>query len=389
MDELQGGSGWQQGLMDRAKAILMRPKETWDLIEGETQPISDIYRSYVIPLAAIPPVANFLRESLFGYSAFGITYKPPFFTALTSAITSYVLSLVSLFLIGWIIDALAPSFGATQNRLQAFKVGAYAMTAAWVAGILGLIPGLWGLAIIGGLYSIYLVYLGLPKLMKVPENKIVPYMLVAALAAIVMSFIAGKVVAAITPSPMSSAIGAATGGAMGGTLSTPGGGSVDLGGIQSAIAKAGADAKSGKAAGVDPEILKGLLPASLVGQARSEVSTSSAGAAGMGGSEVEAKYGSISLKVVDMSALGAIAGIGAALGVQSSTENADGYEKVGKVDGRMTSEKWNKTDSRGSYSSIIADRFMVEAEGSGTTMDTLKAAVASVDAGQLESLAGK
>ncbi len=389
MDGLRPNDGGQHGLLDRVKAVLTRPGETWEVIAGETQPISDIYRNYIIPLAAIPPIANFIREVIFGYSAFGVTYKPPFFTTLMSAVTSYILSLVSLFLIGWIIDALAPSFGATQNRLQAFKVGAYGMTAAWVAGILGLIPGLWGLAVIGGLYSIYLVYLGLPKLMKVPEDKTIPYMLVATLAAILLSWVAGKVVAAVTPSPLSGAIGAATGGTIGGTLSTPGGGSVDLGGIQSAIAKAGADAKSGKAAGVDPEILKGLLPAAIAGQSRSEISTASAGAAGVGGSEVDAKYGPISLKLVDMSALGAIAGIGAALGVQSSTENADGYEKIGKVDGRMTSEKWNKADSRGSFSVVIADRFMVEAEGSGTTMEALKSAVTSVDASQLESLAAK
>ncbi len=36
---------------------------------------------------------------------------------------------------------------------------------------------------------------------------------------------------------------------------------------------------------------------------------------------------------------------------------------------------------------MVADRFMVEAEGSGAAMDELKGAVSTIDFGKLESLA--
>ena len=69
-----------------------------------------------------------------------------------------------------IIDALAPTFNGTKNQIQALKVAAYCSTASWMAGIFALIPGLRFFGILG-LYSLYLLYLGLPVLMKSPQGK--------------------------------------------------------------------------------------------------------------------------------------------------------------------------------------------------------------------------
>ncbi|MCK9898097.1 YIP1 family protein, partial [Frankia sp. AgB32] len=74
--------------------------------------------------------------------------------ALILAILSYVLGLAGVFILGVIINALASSFGATPNPVQAQKLAVYAYTAAWVAGIANLIPVAGGLiALIGAIYS--------------------------------------------------------------------------------------------------------------------------------------------------------------------------------------------------------------------------------------------
>jgi peptidoglycan biosynthesis protein MviN/MurJ (putative lipid II flippase) len=92
---------------------------------------------------------------------------------------------VGVFVIAFIIDALAPSFGAEKNQIQAMKLVGYSYTASWVAGIFLIIPFLGGLiAMLGGLYSLYLMYLGLPKLMKSPEDKTMGYFVVSILCAI-------------------------------------------------------------------------------------------------------------------------------------------------------------------------------------------------------------
>lgn len=149
--------------------------------------------------------------------------------------------------------------------------------------------------------------------------------------------------------------------------------------------------ESGKSIALAPDVLEGMLPATVAGMARTKVSSAAAGAGGIGGSNAEARYeegaNNITLQVTDMAAMGAIAGLGSALNVQSSEKTDTRYEKTGTVDGRMTSEKWDSADSSGKYSVVIANRFMVEARGNGTTMEALKAAVAGVGVTKLEGLA--
>ncbi|MFN7109718.1 MAG: Yip1 family protein, partial [Brevundimonas sp.] len=116
--------------------------------------------------------------------------------ALLIAVVSYVLSLVAVYLLGLIINALAPSFGGTSDPVQAMKVAVYSYTAAWLVGVFGLIPMLGVLAILG-LYSFYLLYLGLPMLMKVPADKAIGYFIVTVILGLVMSFIISAIVGTI------------------------------------------------------------------------------------------------------------------------------------------------------------------------------------------------
>ena len=89
-----------------------------------------------------------------------------------------------------------------------------------------------------------------------------------------------------------------------------------------------------------------------------------------------------------MGAAGALAGMANAFNVSSSSESEGRYEKVGKVNGRMTMEEFDRTSGHGEYGVLVGERFMVQAEGeSGATINDLKAAVASVNFGRLEGLA--
>jgi uncharacterized protein YqgC (DUF456 family) len=104
----------------------------------------------------------------------------------------YALSLVSVYVLALIIDALAPNFGGQKNSIQALKVAAYSSTAAWVAGVFMLLPALGILAILG-LYSFYLMFLGLPVLMKAPEEKAAGYVIVVVVCAIVLYVVVGAI----------------------------------------------------------------------------------------------------------------------------------------------------------------------------------------------------
>jgi hypothetical protein len=381
------------GIIERVKRILIEPKSEWAKIDEESSSIGEIFRGWVLVLGAIPSVASFLGAVLFGYSALGFTYRPSLMSAAGSAVTQYVLTIVGIFVLSLIIDWLAPRFGGTSNRVQAVKVAAYSATAGWIAGIFALVPSLAMLSILG-LYSLYLLYLGLPRLMKAPQDKALSYTVVTIVAAIVLAVIVGAATAPVAG--LFGGGGARIGsGALSGTVAIPGGGSLDVGKLEEASkgleAAAAGMQGGGEVKAVAPEALQGLLPDALGPLRRVSVSSSGANAGGIGGSHAEARYEngehSIALELTDMAAMGALAALGGALNVQSSSQTETGYEKAGTVDGRFVSERWDNQSLDGSYSVVVGGRFMIEAEGSVPSIDVLKQAVNTVGIAKLEALA--
>ncbi len=189
-------------LQARVTNILKDPKREWPVIAAEPTTTEKLYGSYIVPLAAIPAIATFIGYSIVGLSLpFVGTVRVGIIRGLVSAFVSYVVSLVLVYVAAMVIDWLAPKFESTPNQIQALKLVAYSYTAAWVAGVVMVIPALAMLGVLGGLYSIYLFYVGLPVMMKTPESKVVPYMAVSAVSVIVMGIILAMITAAVTGMP--------------------------------------------------------------------------------------------------------------------------------------------------------------------------------------------
>jgi hypothetical protein len=167
-----------ESLVERVRRLLLKPAEEWASIDLEPGTMGGIYRSYVVPLVAFSAIASSLH--LVWAGLIGV--------AILSAILLFILWLAGVYLFALIIDALAPTFGAQRKFGQAFKVSAYFPTAAWLASVFAIIPPLRVLVILG-LYSIYLLYLGLPKLMKCPESQAVAYTLVVAITGLIAMLI--------------------------------------------------------------------------------------------------------------------------------------------------------------------------------------------------------
>lgn len=178
-------------LIERAKKILLQPAEEWAVIDKEPGTTADLYTSYIIPLAAIGPIASIIGYSIIGvHLPMGGSYRVSLISGIGHAVITFVLALVGIYVLALIIDALAPTFLGAKNEFQALKVAAYSSTAAWLAGVFSLIPALAFLQILG-LYSVYLLYLGLPSLMKAPQEKALPYAAVVIIAAIVIFGVIG------------------------------------------------------------------------------------------------------------------------------------------------------------------------------------------------------
>lgn len=407
------GKAGAGGIIERIKAILTWPRSEWPVIAAEPATVAGLYTRYIMWLAAIPAVFGFIKGSLIGHSMFGISVSTPVLAGLLGMVLGYVLGLVVLYMVSMIVDALAPTFGGRKDQVQALKAVGYAWTAAWVAGIAVILPWVgWLVALAGGIYSIWLLYLGLPHTMKSAPEKSLAYTAVTVACALLLSWVVGLVVAGVT------GVGAMAAGAMAGTggnnvrvdadsrlgqLAEMGrrmeeaGRQVEqarasgdagaegraLGAMMGAVAGGGADGSPVEAAA--PDQLRALLPEKLGRFERKSVSASRSGAMGMQVSEASADYATadgssrVSVQITDMAAVAGMMAMAGAFSVDQSSETDDGYERTYTRDGRLVSEEWSSRNGHGKYSSTVANRFQVEARGQADSIDELRDIVGGID----------
>lgn len=381
----------RDGMLDRAKRLIVAPKAEWPVIDAEPMTVRQIFTGWVMPLAAIGPVASLIGGLAFGYGAFGIVYRPSIAGALTTAIVSYVMALIGTYVLALIVDALAPTFGGIKNPVAAMKVAAFSATAGWLAGIFGIVPTLAFLSILG-LYSLYLLYTGLPLLMKAPADKAVGYIVATIVAAIIVFVVIGAITGAIGARMMTPALVSTSG-----TVEIPGGGSVDMAKLDAASKQMTAAAAQVQQQADHPKpaipaaTLQAMLPPMIGGWSRTEIESTSGGAGGIGGSSATGTYAMgddrLTVSVSDIGAMGALAALGSSFNVQSNKQTATGYERTATVNGRIVSEKWDSSDHQGSYSAVVGSRFTVNAEGSARDPAQFKSAVDAIDLGKLEAMA--
>jgi hypothetical protein len=180
------------GLIDRIKNILLTPQAEWDRIASEPADVNKIYLGYVLPLAAFAALCGFIGMTLIGVMGWRVGVVP----GLIGAIIQAAMGLVSVFIIAFVANALAPTFGSRQDMGQAHKLAAYGSTAFFLAGVFAIFPPLAILALVG-LYSFALIYIGLPRLMGTPEDKRIGYLatiiIIAIVVGIVLNLVIGQV----------------------------------------------------------------------------------------------------------------------------------------------------------------------------------------------------
>jgi hypothetical protein len=305
----------------------------------------------------------------------------------------------------------------------------YSYTPAWIAGVLHIIPTLGLLIIFAALYGLYLLYLGLPVLMKCPQDKAAGYTVIVVVCAIVVAVIAGLVSTAIAGTGMYGTFGAGGlggggfgGGAFGARRAAPGEIQFDknspLGKLQDmsrkldesnkkmeAAQKAG-DSNAAMAAAmsslgtvlgggkhVDPvniDQLTPFVPETFAGLPKTGHSAEKTGIASLMVSHAQATYGeggsSVTLEISDTGGASGLMGLASGVGVQSERDDDQSSERTVKVNGRLMHEKVSKTGGSNEFAVVLGERFVVAATGRGLNLDQLRTAVTSLDLGRLEAM---
>jgi hypothetical protein len=164
-------------LVERVKAIMLTPETEWLVIEREKSTASGLFINYVAVLAAVPEVAHFIGQSLIGaYTPIG--------KGLLRALIAYLVSWAVVYLVAVVIDLFAPRFGGQRNFSNALKLSVFSHTPLWLAGIFLLVPGLNFLMILGA-YGVYLLWIGLPLLMRTTREKSLRYAVLVTACALI------------------------------------------------------------------------------------------------------------------------------------------------------------------------------------------------------------
>ena len=400
-------------LIERAKAILLKPEETWPVIDAEPATAGSLYKEWILILAAIPAVCSFVGSSLIGHGWFRI----PLVWGLERMVTHYLLSLVAVFLMALLVDALATNFGGVKNQIAALKLMAYSLTSAWVASVLLLVPSiLLGLVVILALfYGLYLFWLGVPVLMKCPKDKATVYTIVVVVVSLVVGALVSGIYSAIFGFGGFMGHGSRHGDDV--TITSPDGKVViDTAGLdamskrmQAAQARMEAAQKSGDPASAGAALgdmmgaitgsggtpipvadLKAQLPDALGALKRESFETSGGSAMGISSSVAKATYVNgeqrAELTISDMGGLGGLASVAAWANVTQDKETPDGIEKIYKDNGRTIHEQSRKDGSHSEYTVILKNGVIVGTTGDKLDGATLKSMAGAVNLDALEGM---
>ena len=173
-------------IFTRAYGLLREPKKEWEQIKAEETTVPNLLIGYVAPLAAIPPVAGRIGSLIFEPIRVGSISN-----AIVGMFVTWVVTIALVFLIGVLINTLADQFDADRNDIGAQKVAAYSITPALLSGLFSLWPPLWWVSLFALAAMVFIMYRGLPVLMKAPEDRALSYaatVTVAAAVALIVMF---------------------------------------------------------------------------------------------------------------------------------------------------------------------------------------------------------
>ena len=96
-------------------------------------------------------------------------------SALRICAAFYVAMIAGVLVLGYIVHWMSLTYAATTSTFaKGLTIVVYTATPFFLAGVLGLYPSLWidiTVGVVAGIYCVYLLYLGVPIVMKIPPER--------------------------------------------------------------------------------------------------------------------------------------------------------------------------------------------------------------------------
>jgi len=191
------------------KAIELAKNPTGFMTSDKDAPasVNGIIMNYAAILAVIPFFAILLGDLWYNVAFYHYEGGRIVAAAFVHALLIAILYVVAVYIIGYVIQELAPSFGTAKDQVKSMKLSAYVFTPVFLISALSIIPPLGILGFIGALYGLYIFYIGLPIVLGTAKDRVVPYLVVTLVVALVVLAVIFAIVGIISAVVLGAAVG--------------------------------------------------------------------------------------------------------------------------------------------------------------------------------------
>ncbi len=162
-------------MIGNAIGIMFQPNKTWQQVAELSDTQLKAYLFYPALLAIIPAVAWYYGTTQVGWTVSG--NEPVKFTsdsAVMIAILFYLAQVLAIWGVGYFVHWMSKTYGAESTAAKGLAIAGLCSTPILLSGVLGFHPMFWldfivGLAAVS--YCAYLLYLGIPTVMRIPEER--------------------------------------------------------------------------------------------------------------------------------------------------------------------------------------------------------------------------
>ncbi len=162
-------------MINHAAGLLFKPSEQWQSVSK--LPENKLSTLILLPciLAILPATAWYYGTTEIGWTVGkGDPIRLTDESALTIVILFYAAMLSAVAIIGYFIHWMSHTYGADSSIAKGVVIAGLTATPLFLAGASGFYPILWLDMLVGVVavcWSVYLLYLGIPIVMDIPEER--------------------------------------------------------------------------------------------------------------------------------------------------------------------------------------------------------------------------
>ncbi|WP_295798813.1 Yip1 family protein [uncultured Microbulbifer sp.] len=165
-------------LLSHTIGIFTNPDREWQAIRSDKHSFLQVFFSHVPILALLPCIAGYIGVTRIGFELGGHLTKLTPASAAVLAVVTYFAMLVGVYLLGEFINWMAKSYGVEGDEptrhYEGTALAVFVTTPIFLASMVVIYPHLWLVtAVVGlaGVYSVYLIYEGIPILMNMSKER--------------------------------------------------------------------------------------------------------------------------------------------------------------------------------------------------------------------------